>query len=202
MNNPARNAMIICGNGTRPERNDPKTYQQNPPQPTASSRPRYSPFPIHHLRLFIAIFRLSHFPLFAVSPPSSPIISSPLVPTHSLPFHPPFPLCHHSPSPFNAPSRILSSPFPHPFISLPASSHSPSHILSFPFPHPFISLPASSHSPSHILSFPFPHPFISIPTPFHSPSRILSFPFPLRPPSSPKQRPTNTIITTKVKNGS
>ncbi len=151
MNNPARNAMIICGNGMRPERNDPKTYQQNPPQPTASSRPRYSPSPIHHLRLFIAIFRLSLFPLFAMFPPYSPVVSSPLVPTHSLFFSP----------------------------TLPSLS---SFSLSFqcPIPHPFIPLPASFHLPYHILSFPFP----------------------LRPPSSPKQRPTNTIITTKVKNGS
>lgn len=173
MNNPARNAMIICGNGTRPKRNGAKTYQQNPPQPTASSRPRYSPSPIHHLLLFIAIFRLSHFPLFAVSPPSSPIISSPLVPTHSLLFSP----------------------------TLPSLS---SFSLSFqcPIPLPFIPLPASSHSPSGFLSFPFPHPFISLPTPFHSPSGFLSFSFPLRPSSSPKQRPTNTIITTKVKNSS
>lgn len=180
MNNPARNAMIICGDGTRPERNDPKTYQQTPPQPTASSRLPHSPSPMHHLRLFIAIFRLSLFPLFAVFPPSSPIISSPLVPTHSLPFHPPFPLCLHSPSPFNAPSRILSFPIPHPFISHPASFHFPSGFLSFPFRLPFIPFPAS----------------------FHFPSRTLLFPFPLRPPSSPKQRPSNTIITTKVKNGS
>lgn len=173
MNNPVRSAVIICGDRTRPERNDPKTYQQNPPQPSASSRPRYSPFPIHHLRLFIAIFRLSHFPLFAVFPPSSPIISSPLVPTHSLPFSP----------------------------TLPSLS---SFSLSFqcPIPHPYISLPTSFHFPSRILSFPFPHPFISIPTPFHFHSFILSFPFPLRPPSSPKQRSTITIITTKVKNGS
>lgn len=151
MNNPARNAMIICGDGTRPERNDPKTYQQNPPQPTASPRLLHSPSPMHHLRLFIAIFRLSLFPLFALFPPYSPVVSSPLVPTHSLPFSP----------------------------TLPSLS---SFSLSFqcPIPHPFIPLPASSHFPS----------------------RILLFPFPLRPPSSPKQRPTNTIITTKVKNSS
>lgn len=142
MNNPARNAMIICGDGTRPERNDPKTYQQNPPQPTASSRLRYSPSPIHHLRLFLAIFCLSLFPLFAMFPPYSLTISPPLVPTQSIPFHPPFPLCRHSPSPFNAPFRILSFPITHPFIPLPASSHSPSGFLSFPFPHPFISIPA------------------------------------------------------------
>lgn len=173
MNNPARSAMIICGNGMRPERDDPKTYQQNPPQPTASFCPRYSPSPIHHLCLFLAIFRLSLFPLFAVFPPSSPIISSPLVPTHSLPFS----------------------------FTLPSLS-SFSFSFQCPIPHPFIPLPAPFHSPSHILSSPFPHPFISIPTPFHFHSFILSFPFPLRPPSSPKQRPTNTIITTKVKNGS
>ena len=195
MNNPARNAMIICGNGMRPERDDPKTYQQNPPQPTASSRLPHSPSPIHHLRLFIAIFRLSLFPLFAVFPPSSPIISSPLVPTHSLPFSPTLP----SLSSF---SLSFQCPIPHPYISLPAPFHSPSRNLSFPVSHPFISFPASSHSPSRILSFPFRHPFIPLPAPFHSPSRILLFPFPLRPPSSPKQRPTNTIITTKVKNGS
>ena len=151
MNNPARSAVIICGDGTRPERNDPKTYQQNPPQPTASSRLPHSPSPMHYLLLFIAIFRLSLFHLFAVSPPSSPIISSPPVPTHSLPFSP----------------------------TLPSLS---SFSLSFqcPIPHPFIPPPASFHLPYHILSFSFP----------------------LRPPSSPKQRPTNTIITTKVKNSS
>ena len=173
MNNPVRSAVIICGDGTRPERDDTKTNQQNPPHPTASSRPRYSPSPIHHLRLFIAIFRLSLFPLFAVSPPSSPIISPPPVPTHSLPFSP----------------------------TLPSLS---SFSLSFqcPVPHPFIHLPASHHFPSHILSFPFPHPFFSHPPSIHLLSHILSFPIPLRPPSSPKQRPTNTIITTKVKNGS
>ena len=173
MNNPARNAVIICGDGTRPVRDDTKTYQQNPPQPTASSRLLYSPSPMHHLRLFIAIYRLSLFHLFAVSPPSSPVVSSPLVPTHSLLFSP----------------------------TLPSLS---SFSLSFqcPIPHPLIPLPTPFHFPSHILSFPFPHPFISIPTPFHFHSCILSFPFPLRPPSSPKQRPTNTIITTKVKNSS
>ena len=151
MNNPVRSAVIICGDGTRPERDDPKTYQQNPPQPTASSRPRYSPSPMHHLRLFIAIFRLSLFPLFAMFPPYSLTISPPLVPTHSLPFSP----------------------------TLPSLS---SFSLSF--------------------QCPIPHPFISLTTSSHFPSRILSFPFPLCPPSSPKQRPTNTIITTNVKNGS
>jgi len=173
MNNPVRSAVIICGDGMRPERDDPKTYQQNPPQPTASSRLPHSPSPIHHLRLFLAIYRLSHFPLFAMFPPYSPVVSSPLVPTHSLLFSPTLP----SLSSF---SLSFQCPIPHPFISHPTSSHFPSHILSFPFPHPFIPLPASFHSPSHILSFPFPH----------------------RPPSSPKQRPTNTIITTKVKNDS
>lgn len=156
MNNPARNAMIICGDRTRPERDDPKTYQQNPPQPTASSRLLHSPSPIHHLRLFLAIFRLSLFPLFAVSPPSSPIISSPLVPTHSLPFSPTLP----SLSSF---SLSFQCPIPHPFISLPAPFHSLSRILSFPFSHPFISLPTSFYLPSHILSFPFTHPFIPLP---------------------------------------
>ena len=195
MNNPARNAMIICGDGTRPERNDPKTHQQNPPQPTASSRLPHSPSPIHHLCLFLAIFRLSLFLLFAVSPPSSPIISSPLVPTHSLPFSPTLP----SLSSF---SFSFQCPIPHPFIPLPASFHSPSRILSFLFRLPFIPRPAPFHFHSGILSFPFPHPFISIPASFHLHSHTLSFPFPLRPPSSPKQRPTNTIITTKVKNGS
>lgn len=143
MNNPARNAMIICGNGMRPERDDPKTYQQNPPQPSASSRLPHSPSPMHHLRLFIAIFRLSIFPLLAMFPPYSPVVSSPLVPTHSLPFSPTLP-------------------------SLSSFSLS----FQCPIPLPFISLPAPSHSPSHILSSPFPHPFISIPTPFHSPSRF------------------------------
>ena len=156
MNNPARNAMIICGDGTRPERNDPKTYQQNPPQSTASSRLPHSPSPMHHLCLFIAKFRLSLFPLFAMFPPSSPIISSPLVPTHSLPFSPTLP----SLSSF---SLSFQCPIPHPFISLTTSSHFPSRILSFPFPHPFISFPTSFHFPSLILSFPFPHPFISLP---------------------------------------
>lgn len=135
MNNPARNAVIICGDRTRPARDDQKTYQQNPPQPTASSRLLHSPSPIHHLRLFLAIFRLSLFPLFAVSPPSSPIISPPLVHTHSLPFSPTLP----SLSSF---SFSLQCPIPHPFIPLPAPSHSPSRTLSFPFPHPFISIPA------------------------------------------------------------
>lgn len=195
MNNPVRSAVIICGDGTRPERDDPKTYQQNPPQPSASSRLPHSPSPIHHLRLFLAIYRLSLFPLFAVFPPSSPIISSPLVPTHSLLFSPTLP----SLSSF---SLSFQCPIPHPFIPLPAPFHLHSHTLLFPFPHPLISLPTSFHFPSHILSFPFPHPFISIPASFYFPSRIHLFPFPLRPPSSPKQRPTNTIITTKVKNGS
>jgi hypothetical protein len=178
MNNTVRSAVIICGDGTRPESNDPKTYQQNPPQPTspyhsthcivplnplhrsaqpsASSRPRYSPSPIHHLRLFIAIFRLSHFPLFAMFPPFSPVISSPLVPTHSLLFSPTLP----SLSSF---SLSFQCPIPHPFIPLPAPFHSPSHILSFPFPLPFIPIPSSFHLPYLILSFPFPHPFISLP---------------------------------------
>ena len=173
MNNPARNAMIICGDGMRPERDDPKTYQQNPPQPTASSRPRYSPSPMHHLRLFIAIFRLSLFPLFAMFPPYSLTISPPLVPTHSLPFSPTLP-------------------------SLSSFSFS----LQCPLPHPFISIPTSFHSPSRTLSFPFQHPFFSHPASIHLLSRILSFSFPLRPPSNHKQRPTNTIITTKVKNSS
>ncbi len=195
MNNPVRSAMIICGDGMRPERDDPKTYQQNPPQPTASSRLRYSPSPIHHLRLFIAIFRLSLFPLFAMFPPSSPIISSPLVPTHSLPFSPTLPSLSHVPSVLShhfTPTRPYTFPslFTHPslfvvILLLPSMPHS-----------------ASFHPPSSILSFPFPHPFIPLPASSHSPSRILLFPFPLRPPSSPKQRPTNTIITTKVKNGS
>ena len=198
MNNPARNAVIICGDGTRPERDDPKTYQQNPPQPTASSRLPHSPSPMHHLRLFLAIYRLSLFPLFAVSPPSSPIISSPLVPTHSLPFSPTLPslssfsLYFQCPIPhpfiplpasFHFPSGFLSFPFPHPFISIPTSSHSPSGFLSFPVLHPFISIPASSHSPSRILSFPFLHPFISIPTPFHFHSRFA----PLQAPSNDLQ---------------
>lgn len=168
--------MIICGDGTRPERNDPKTYQQNPPQPTASSHLPHSPSPIHHLRLFLAIYRLSLFPLFAVSPPSSPIISSPLVPTHSLLFSPTLP----SLSSF---SLSFQCPIPNPFISLPASSHSPSHILSFPFRLPFIPFPASSHSPSSILSSPFPHPFISIPASSHSPFRFA----PLQAPSNDLQ---------------
>ena len=156
MNNPARNAMIICGDGMRPERDDPKTYQQNPPQPTASSRPRYSPSPMHHLRLFIAIFRLSLFPLFAMFPPYSLTISPPLVPTHSLPFSPTLP----SLSSF---SLSLQCPIPHPFIPLPASFHSLSRILSFPVPHPFFSLPTSFLFPSRIHSSPFPHPFIFLP---------------------------------------
>ena len=145
MNNPARNAMIICGDRTRPERDDTKTNQQNPPQPTASSRPRYSPSPMHHLRLFIAIFRLSLFPLFAMFPPYSLTISPPLVPTHSLPF-----------------SRILSFPFPHPFIPLPASFHLHSHTLSFPIPHPFISFPTSFHSPSRFVPLQAPSNILQI----------------------------------------
>lgn len=158
MNNPARSAVIICGDGTRPARDDPKTYQQNPPQPTASSRLLYSPSPMHHLCLFTAKFRLSLFPLFAMFPPSSPIISSPLVPTQSLPFSPTLP----SLSSF---SFSFQCPFPHPFIPRPAPFHFPSLILLFPFPHPFFSHPSSFHLPYHILSFPFPHPFISIPAP-------------------------------------
>ena len=150
MNNTARSAMIICGDRTRPERNDPKKYQQNPSQPTASSRLLYSPSPIHHLRLFIAIFRLSLFPLFAVSPPSSPIISPPLVPTHSLPFSPTLP----SSSSF---SFSLQCPIPHPFISLPTPSHSPSRTLSFPFPHPFISLPASPPFKPQATTYKYDH---------------------------------------------
>ena len=156
MNNTVRSAVIICGDGMRPVRDDPKTYQQNPPQPTASSRLRYSPSTIHHLRLFLAIFRLSLFPLFAMFPPYSPIISSPLVPTQSLPFSPTLP----SLSSF---SFSLQCPIPHPFISLPTPFHLPYHILSFPFPHPFFYHPASFHLPYLILSFPFPHPFISPP---------------------------------------
>ena len=156
MNDTVRSAVIICGDGMRPVRDDPKTYQQNPPQPTASSRPRYSPSPIHHLRLFIAIFRLSLIPLFAVFPPYSLTISPPPVPTHSLLFSPTLP----SLSSF---SFSLHHPIPHPFLPLPASFHLLSHTLSFPFPHPFISFPTSFHFPSLILSFPFPHPFISLP---------------------------------------
>ena len=127
MNNPARSAMIICGDGTHPERNDTKTYQQNPPQPTASSRLPHSPSPMHHLRLFIAIFRLSLFPLFAMFPPSSPIISSPLVPTHSLPFSPTLP----SLSSF---SLSFQCPIPHPFIPLPAPFHFPSRFAPLQAP--------------------------------------------------------------------
>lgn len=127
MNNPVRNAMIICGDRTRPERDDPKTYQQNPPQPTASSRLPHSPSPMHHLRLFIAIYRLSLFHLFAVSPPSSPIISSPLVHTHSLPFSPTLP----SLSSF---SLSFQCPIPHPFIPLPAPFHSPSRFAPLQAP--------------------------------------------------------------------
>ena len=142
MNNPARNAVIICGDGMRPVRNDPKTYQQNPPQPTASSRPRYSPSPIHHLRLFIAIFRLSLFPLFAMFPPYSLTISPPPVPTHSLTFSPTLPslssfslsLHHPLTAPFHSPSRTLSFPFPHPLISLPASFHFPSRFAPLQAP--------------------------------------------------------------------
>ena len=150
MNNPARSAVIICGDGTRPERNDPKTYQQNPPQPTASSRPRYSPSPMHHLRLFIAIFRLSLFPLFAMFPPYSPIISSPLVPTQSLPFSPTLP----SLSSF---SLSLHHPIPLPFIPLPASFLFPSLILSSPFPHPFISIPALPPFKPQATSYKYDH---------------------------------------------
>ena len=180
MNNTVRNAVIICGNGMRPKRNGAKTNQQNPPQPTASSRLPHSPSPMHHLRLFLAIYRLSLFPLLAMFPPYSLTISPPLVPTRSLPFSPTLP----SLSSF---SLSFQCPIPHPFIPLPAPFHSPSGFLSFPVPHPFISIP---------------HPLIPLPASFHFPSRIHLFPFPLRPPSSPKQRPTNTIITTKVKNGS
>lgn len=129
MNNTARNAMIICGDGTRPARDDTKTYQQNPPQPTASSRPRYSPSPMHHLRLFIAIFRLSLFPLFAMFPPYSPIISPPLVPTHSLLFSPTLPSLVSF-------SFSLHHPIPLPFIPLPASFH---------FPYRFVPLQAPSN---------------------------------------------------------
>ena len=135
MNNTVRSAVIICGDGMRPVRDDPKTYQQNPPQPTASSRLLYSPSPMHHLCLFTAKFRLSLFPLFAMFPPSSPIISSPLVPTHSLPFSPTLP----SLSSF---SLSYQCPFPPPFIPFPASFHSPSRILSSPLPHPLIPIPA------------------------------------------------------------
>lgn len=182
MNNPARNAVIICGDGTRPERDDTKTYQQNPPQPTASSRLPHSPSPMHHLRLFLAIYRLSLFPLFAVSPPSSPVVSSPLVPTHSLPFSPTLP----SLSSF---SLSFQCPIPHPFISLPAPFHLPSRILSFPFSHPFISLPVSFHSLSLILSIPFPHPFISLPASFYFPSRFAPLQAPSNDPQIQSSRP-------------
>ena len=150
MNNTVRSAVIICGDGMRPVRDDPKTYQQNPPQPTASSRLPHSLSPIHHLRLFTAIFRLSLFPLFAMFPPSSPIISSPLVPTHSLPFSPTLP----SLSSF---SFSFQCPIPHPFIPLPASFHSPSRILSFLFRLPFIPRPAPSRFKPQATTYKYDH---------------------------------------------
>ena len=127
MNNPARSAMIICGDGMRPERDDPKTYQQNPPQPSASSRLPHSPSPIHHLCLFLAIFRLSLFPLFAVFPPYSLTISPPPVPTHSLPFSPTLP----SLSSF---SLSFQCSIPLPFIPLPTPFHSPSRFAPLQAP--------------------------------------------------------------------
>ena len=149
MNNPVRSAVIICGDGTRPVRNDTKTYQQNPPQPTASFlsthcivplnplhrsaqltasfRLRPSPSPIHHLRLFLAIYRLSLLPLLAMFPPYSLTISPPLVPTHSLLFSPTLP----SLSSF---SLSFQCPFPHPFISLTTSSHSHSRFAPLQAP--------------------------------------------------------------------
>lgn len=150
MNNTVRSAVIICGDGMRPVRDDPKTYQQNPPQPTASSRLPHSLSPIHHLRLFTAIFRLSLFPLFAVFPPYSLTISPPPVPTHSLPFSPTLP----SSSSF---SFSLQCPIPHPFIPLPASFHLPYLILSFPFPHPFIPHPASPPFKPQATTYKYDH---------------------------------------------
>lgn len=173
MNNPARNAMIICGDGTRPERNDPKTYQQNLPQPTASFRSTHCIIPSPIFTFPNTSFASFHSHISPFTLPSLCRIPTKLS-HHFTPTRP-----YTFPSLFTRPSLFV--------IILP--------LLSMPHS-------ASFHSPSGFLSFPFPHPFIPRPASFHLPYHILSFPFPLCPPSSPKQRPTNTIITTKVKNGS
>ena len=135
--------MIICGDGTRPERNDPKTYQLNPPQPTAS---------------FLSTHCIVPSPTFAFPyTPSASILS------HLSPFaltslsHVPSVLSHHF-----TPTRPYTFPslFTHPSLFV--------IILPLPsMPHP-----ASFHLPSHTLSFPFQHPFISLTTSFHSHSRF------------------------------
>ena len=49
MNNTVRSAVIICGDGMRPVRDDPKTYQQNPPQPTAPYHSTHCIVPLNSL---------------------------------------------------------------------------------------------------------------------------------------------------------
>ena len=68
-------------------------------------------------------------------------------------------------------------------MSHPASFHSPSLTLSSPLPHPLISLPTSFLFPPLILSSPLPHPLISLPASFHFHSRSV----PLQAPSNDLQ---------------
>ena len=171
MNNPARNAMIICGDGMRPERDDTKTYQQNPPQPTAPYHSTHCIVPLISLHRSVSDLRLPLYIICVFSYPYFAFHSSLFLPCshrtlpsfrpHSslhipFPFHPPFPLCHHSPSPFTTPFLFLSSPFQHPFFSHPSSFHLPSRILSSPLPHPFFSHPSSFHFHSRFVPLQAP----------------------------------------------
>lgn len=148
--------------------------------------------PLHRTTQPTASFRSSHC-----------IVPSP---TFAFPYTS-FASFHSHISPFTLPSLCrIPTKLSHHFTptrpyTLPSLFTHPSLFVVI-LPLPSMPHPASFHLPYHILSFPFPHPFFSHPASIHLLSHILSFPIPLRPPSSPKQRPTNTIITTKVKNGS